>query len=330
MSMVDNFLNNLKTKLSHHSHSEVERILDYYKECIDDMLEDEMSEEDIVKSFGDIDTIIKNINEEMNEVKTDKRTKKLYSFNGNYEKIELSDINTKITVTNSDSEEIILTTFESKDEFYEIVESNVLSINYKNSLGFFGRLFTFFSFSDKHYLELKIPKRIVCDFDISSKNNKIVIEKVAVNNLKVINRNGETNIQKTLCINEFYAKNTNGAFDIKDFTTKSAYLKTINGATKFDKINITDEIFSESINGKITAENIQIGNKATFKNINGATKIDLIDDPQNYSFDINSKNGKVTIGGNNVLNAENSIYFANGDKKLKIKSINGGIKLNLK
>ncbi len=55
------FLHQLKIRLSQLPDEEINRRLDYYSEMIDDMVEDGMTEEEAVKSFGDINTIANQI-----------------------------------------------------------------------------------------------------------------------------------------------------------------------------------------------------------------------------------------------------------------------------
>ncbi len=51
------FMEELKTKLSHMPYSEVERILSFYEESISDRIESGMSEEEAVSDMGDINSI---------------------------------------------------------------------------------------------------------------------------------------------------------------------------------------------------------------------------------------------------------------------------------
>lgn len=59
------FLNNLKNRISQLPSSEIEKSLDYYSEMIDDRVEDGMTEEDAVNALGDINKIVESIEIEM-------------------------------------------------------------------------------------------------------------------------------------------------------------------------------------------------------------------------------------------------------------------------
>ncbi|WOO86914.1 DUF1700 domain-containing protein [Mollicutes bacterium LVI A0039] len=59
------FLKELEIELQHLPQSEITKVINYYEESIEDRLEDEMSDDDIVNSFGPIDQIVATIEEEI-------------------------------------------------------------------------------------------------------------------------------------------------------------------------------------------------------------------------------------------------------------------------
>ncbi len=65
MEKGNEFLEKLKKSLEHLPFAEVDRALSYYRESLEDKLEDGLTEKEAVESFGDIDTIVKNIEEEI-------------------------------------------------------------------------------------------------------------------------------------------------------------------------------------------------------------------------------------------------------------------------
>lgn len=62
----DEFLIQLTQKLSNIPPSEIIKIIDYYRETIEDKIEDGMSEELAIKSLGTFEEIIQNIEDELN------------------------------------------------------------------------------------------------------------------------------------------------------------------------------------------------------------------------------------------------------------------------
>lgn len=61
----ENFLHQLRIRLSQLPEDEIVKRLDYYSEIIDDMTEDGISEEEAVRSFGDIDEVALGIMQEV-------------------------------------------------------------------------------------------------------------------------------------------------------------------------------------------------------------------------------------------------------------------------
>lgn len=65
MSKSEEFLQQLKSALAHLPYSEVERVVSYYSENLQDKIEDGVSEEDAIASFGNLDEFVSMIEEEV-------------------------------------------------------------------------------------------------------------------------------------------------------------------------------------------------------------------------------------------------------------------------
>lgn len=65
MSKSEEFLQQLKSALAHLPYSEVERVVSYYSENVQDKIEDGVSEEEAIASFGNLDEIVSMIEEEV-------------------------------------------------------------------------------------------------------------------------------------------------------------------------------------------------------------------------------------------------------------------------
>ncbi len=61
----DEFLSELNKRLNHIPELEKTKVIDYYKECIDDKIEDGIPEDVAIKSFGNLDNIVNNIEYEL-------------------------------------------------------------------------------------------------------------------------------------------------------------------------------------------------------------------------------------------------------------------------
>ncbi len=81
------FLIELQKSLSHLPASEVEKVISFYGESIQDKIEDGLDEESIVRSFGSIDEIVKNIEEEVSIGLIVKESVKVKSEKSNVNKV---------------------------------------------------------------------------------------------------------------------------------------------------------------------------------------------------------------------------------------------------
>ncbi len=65
MSRESEFLIELKKRLAHLPLSETGKVLSFYSESLQDKIEDGMTEEEAIKSFGSIDEIVRNLEDEI-------------------------------------------------------------------------------------------------------------------------------------------------------------------------------------------------------------------------------------------------------------------------
>ena len=74
--MKKEFIHELKLKLKSFNHIEVDKIIDFYSELIDEKIESGMKEEAAIKSFGDIDLIVKRVSADLVIERIDNKSSK--------------------------------------------------------------------------------------------------------------------------------------------------------------------------------------------------------------------------------------------------------------
>lgn len=131
-------------------------------------------------------------------------------------------------------------------------------------------------------------------------------------------------------------KTTNGNIEIKDIKSKQIILDNINGSTKVKQIQATDltshstngnisltsiiapNTYLKNVNGSIKGEDLTV-EITTVKSTNGNIRLEIIGDEDDYRRTIETINGT-----SNIANR------TKGDFELKLKSINGNIKVTFK
>lgn len=331
------FLGKIESRLSNLPNREVEKIISYYNESIEDKLDDGMTEEDAIKSFGTIDSIVSNIEEEIsfNDVVKDKisnsnktinvdgntvheitldNKRVEYTFESDFAEIYFDTANRGLEIKKSADDNIHLIVYQNKYEYYEITENKNLIIKYVEDKNFFGRKISFLN-NNKQQAELYIPNNEIQKLFANGTNEDLKISKVKLNSVNLSNVNGEIEASKIISNNTKF-KNINGTIKISDMNSHNMKFGNMNGAIEASNI-VTEDIFDvNNMNGSINLSNVQCEDiKVDNKNGNIDIKTVSCD-----SVKIDNKNGKINI---NTVNSNNAIEISNKNGSIKANTIIG-------
>ncbi len=347
------FLKELTNKLTNVPQNEKTRIVEYYNECIDDMIEDGMSETEAINNLGDIDEIIKNIEIELPKIKKSiksSRVEKTYTFKNNYKTLNIIDINIPIHLYKSKDEDIHIKVFESDKDNYSIFENlkdeNSLNICFDNKRGFFENILEIFDFGkNKFTTEVYLPKSNEIDINIKTENGGVQINDISANNVKVKNTNGQIKVSKVQSKENIKIVNKNGKLDISEIDCTDLLVENGNGKLEICDVRV-NEMFVKNVNGKVEIKDV-MSIALDVKTVNGALEFDYIDfiksanlettngqidlslsgSERDYNYIIKAKNGAIKIDDVFVGNYLNG---GSGDELLNIKSKNGAVYINFK
>ncbi|MEG0663958.1 MAG: DUF4097 family beta strand repeat-containing protein, partial [Clostridia bacterium] len=179
----------------------------------------------IVMSFCAFSLVDFNITELGTQGTYEKKEMRITDFS-QIKKISFNDYNKGFNIKKSDTNEIVLSYYESEKETYEFTDENgVLSVSLKNNKKWYEYIGVNFDFSDKSIF-LEVPENF--NFDL-------------------------------------YVKTSNGKISIKDINTiNNIDLKTSNGTIDVDNVESTGNISLISSNGKIRVNQLKSENKINF------------------------------------------------------------------
>ncbi len=351
------FLNQLTERLSNISENEQQKIVEYYNECIDDMLEEGMSEEDAINNLSSVDDIINSIEIELPKMKKGikaNRVEKNYTFKNTFEELNVTDFNTPIYFFESKDDDIHIKVFESeKDEyiiFQDLGEKNSLNVSYENKRGFFESIVDMVTFDfirNKYVTEIYLPKsnEIKLDINIKSENGGMFINDLSVKSLTIKNTNGKIKVKNVKSQNNIEITNKNGKLSLYEIDCRDLFVQNTNGKLKINEINVQQidvknvngkvevkDVMShvmeiKTVNGALELEHIKFLEKADFETGNGHIDLELSGRERDYKYIIKTKNGAIKFDGSFIGN-----YLSGGSGKefLNINSKNGAVNVSFK
>lgn len=321
------FLKAIEDNLSNLPVVEVEKVMSYYNESIEDRIEDGMTEEEAVKSLGNIDDIISTMKSEIsfstvvnekisNRENSDSTTyeitlnsdKNEYTFANTYNEIHFDTCNHGIEVKQSPDNDIHLIVYENKYEYYKITENKNLTIKYIENKGFFRKNVSFLN-NNKEKAQLYIPMKLNQNIFVNSKNGAITMENVELHNVALGNKNAEIDVDD-IKVRNLIIYNENSGISINNANVKDIKIDNKNSYIKVNNINSNDDINISNLNSFIDIDNVT-GNNVKISNMNAHIKVK----------DINS-NTDISISNLNSIIEFEDIDF---ERQLKVTNCNSSV-----
>ena len=292
--MLNKFLSDLKTLLEKRNVKDVDDIIDYFNELINDRLENGEELEDIINSLGDVGDIAENFGDEpKNEV-----TKTIQPENENHvytgiEKLKLENVTYDYQILPSNNNELTVE--------YEKDSSTYLTIKQKD---------------DTLY--------IVQEFDN-------ILKGLFSRGISINGKSLKATIYLPDSLIEAKIENVAGDFLIDNNTVSRIKLENVSGDIKLDNMTC-DDIDVESVSGDILVKSLIVNNKTDMEIVSGDIIIEKIRcsyiKMESVSGDINitidGKESDTNIHVEKLLSDKKT--KVDSDRYLKVETVSGDIK----
>lgn len=225
-------------------------------------------------------------------------------------RIDVDGDNIRVEFVQSENEDYYIEY--SVDDDYAVpqvtYENNTLKIK-QEERGFFINIdFQGWFSGQEKYVKIYVPKDAkLDDVDISTSNGRIEVkQQMELGTLKVDTSNGSVSVADVTC-------------------TGKVEVKTSNGSVKCDG-TFYEEVVIKTSNGSVTLEGVYESG-VDVKTSNGKIDAEIDGDIDDYDIDIDTSNGSVIVnGGKEGDDYERDV---DADKKIKLKSSNGSIELDM-
>ena len=309
--MIKEFIEKLRQELTNRNYHDVDGIINYFEEIINDRLDSGEKQEDILNSLESIDTIVTSLTKEISlsdyldqtkdfkEVHEVEESENTYLFN-HINDIDIDVANPHLEIFRSDREDVLVKIYgkyASKFNIYE--DDGELKISQKDAIFTLGSLFFKIkkdNFEEKINIIIELPYK---DYD----------------ELNIENVSGDIHLMD-LSFNEGQIESVSGNISIVNCHFDELSIETVSGKIESNSLIVEDELSSESVSGSINL-NYVMADSIELESISGDINILIEGQENDYSIDIEK------ILDEQHLNKQ-------ADKSLSIETISGKIEYNFK
>lgn len=274
---------------------------------------------------------------------TAEKTRKEYTFTGDYTKISLDDYSSNIVVKQSTDNDIHLVTNESEDEYYAIDEGNELGIKYVADKNWTKEILTIGDVSDfQNTSELYLPADFNSDLQVYSAYGDIDLANITAKEITLQSDSGNIDLSRVKANDTLTITSNYGNVDIEQSqSTTNAEITSVDGSISLDecsfgnltiestygKIDLSevasqDDIILTSTDGSIIFDYVTFSSKLIAKseygNVSGDFNKDNLTD---YTFDLSTTYGNAKLNDNDI----NNNLYGDGNKMVDITTTDGNI-----
>ena len=331
MMTKEQFLNDLKAALNGMKEEELEGVIAYYAEMIDDRMEAGMTEEAAIKAMEPVSVIAGRVLEEAGVTENKARRKE----NGNWQEItrqaqavqalRVQAENKRIKITSEeDTDQISLRYCIGTNDIFRLHEDDgVLTLEHKmrpitsfanekggdsitldsilSGVGKFisslgervvnGGVFSYEA--PENEIEITLPKTFAAQLEAATSNSRILAEDITfAQPLKLTTSNAYIQAEDVNCAQEITLTTSNSKILLNDVNANAARLTTSNGRITLNDMIVRNDLVAVNSNGSIKISDCEIGAVLAASTSNGAIELDESACP-----DITLKTSNGAIGG---------------------------------
>ena len=331
MMTREQFLNDLRAALSAMKGDELEGVLSYYAEMIDDRMEAGMTEEAAVKAMEPVREIAARVLEEAGvsdnktEAKSADNRQEIRRPVESVRELRIQAENKRVTfTTEEDIQEVQLRyTIGSNDIFRLHEDDGVLTLEHKmrpitsfvnektgegfslesilNGIGKFitglgervvnGGVFSYES--PENEIEITLPSTCAVRVEAATSNARVLAENLTfVQPLRLTTSNAYIQLEDVNCAQDITLTTSNSRIVLNDVNVNGAHLATSNGRILLDDMIVREDLVAVNSNGGIKIADCQIGGALAASTSNGAIELDETASP-----DVTLKTSNGAIGG---------------------------------
>ena len=320
------FLNDLRNALVGLQEEEIDSVLAYYSEMIDDRVEAGMSEEDALRAMESVETIAARVlseagadagePEETVNNAADSKQKEIRKAAEDVQEIVISAENQRVHVTSGDNEDIVLRYRIEEGDIYQLHEENgVLTLehkcrpicSYKPDLN----KITADNFLDemgKFFKGLRLGN--IVSFNVESANHCIYVElpRVFKGKIRVQSSNARITVENVTCIEMLALHTSNARVQAKQVVSRSLEACSSNGRIVLEDVYVRERVHAVTSNARICANGVTSEQEVQLKTSNGRIEVEKLSAQQITLKTSNSAVTGITAAKNHHIHIRTRVH----------------------
>ena len=342
------FLHDLKNALNGLNEEEIDSVLAYYNEMIDDRVEAGMTEEDAVNAMESVQEIASRVlseagaGEEKAAEKTDS-CKEIRKSAADVTELSITAENQRVHISCGDTDEVVLRYCIEEKDVYQLHEENgLLSLEHTNrpvssykfdpskvtvdklfdEVGKFikglnlGNMFTVGTLMGNRCIDVILPRVFKGKISVRTSNCRITAENITcMEQLKAHTSNARIELSH-VAAKSVKATSSNARIVLEDVYVREVLdAATSNSSIRTSGVTAESEVQLKTSNARIEVERLS-AKSITLRTCNSTIAGSVRGEAAEYAVNASTSNGRCTL-----------INKAEGEKQLTVKTSNGNINM---
>lgn len=283
------FLNDLKNALVGMNDEEMDSVLAYYNEMIDDRMEAGMSEEDAVNAMEPVKTIASRVLSEAGVVEEkieekespDKEIRKSAEM---VRELHITAEDQRVHLMTGDTDEIVLRYRIEDGDIYQLHEENgVLTLEHTDrpvsSYKFEGKITAenFFDEVGKFLGSINLGNLFKINVNAKPRCIEVLLPRVFKGKIFVNTSNSRIIADNVTCLDEVRLQSSNARIVLGHMVARSLYAGTSNSRIVLEDVYVREQLDAITSNSSVNAKNVNCDETIQMRTSNGPIRVEMVD-----------------------------------------------------
>lgn len=286
----EEFLNDLKNALSGMKEEEIDSVLAYYSEMLDDRVEAGMSEEDALNAMEPVGTIASRVlseagvEEDTHEEK-ESPDKEIRRSADCVKELHVTADNQRVQITSGETDEIVLRYRIEDGDIYQLHEENgVLTLEHTHrpvsSYKFDPGKITAENFFDEVGKFLgSINLGNIFQINVGGKPRciEVVLPRVFKGKVKVTTSNSRIMADNVTCLDEVRLQSSNARIVLDHVVARTLHADTSNSRIVLEDTYVREQLDATTSNSSVNVKNVNCDADVCLRTSNGAIRVEMLE-----------------------------------------------------
>lgn len=249
------FLGQLQKRISGLPQKDIDERLEFYREMVDEQMEDGLSEEDAVSNIGTVEEVAEQIIADipLGKLVTVKSETNTYEINEAFDRIELNTETADILLTASADNTCRVECYEQENMKHSVdVEDGMLTINTRDDRKWYDYIGINLQ---PIQLTVYLPKSAYESIKIKESTGDIKLENITVGTMELSDSTGDIEVSEVTCKGKIKINVSTGEVRVMNVTCQNFASSGSTGNLSLMNVNASDKLSIERSTGDVRFDN---------------------------------------------------------------------------